>query len=249
MILELDCGNTLIKWRVISRVGAERICSGLAESDEQMFAALEQQSGLNISHCRLVSVRSDAETQALIAKLSGAFSLQALCATPVQQLAGVNNGYDQFERLGLDRWLAVLGAYHLGQRACLVLDLGSAVTADFVAANGDHLGGFIGPGLPLMRSQLSAHTRRIRYDQRSAELALGGLDPGRSTAEAVERGCVLMLRGFAMAQLLQAQTRFPEGVEVFLTGGDADLVRDILPGAQFVPDLVFVGLAIACPID
>ena len=47
------------------------------------------------------------------------------------------------------------------------------------------------------------------------------LEPGRSTAEAVERGCVLMLRGFVAERLQQAQARFPEGFEVFLTGGDA----------------------------
>ena len=37
--------------------------------------------------------------------------------------------------------------------------------------------------------------------------------------------------------------------DVFLTGGDAMLVMDVLPQARVVPDLVFIGLAIACPID
>lgn len=246
MILELDCGNSLIKWRVVSESGNERVCFGVAESDEQLFSSLAQR--FDIRHCRLVSVRSDDETRQLVAELDRAFSLRAVCARPAQALAGVRNGYDDFERLGLDRWLAVLGAFHLGQRACLIIDLGTAVTADLVASNGEHLGGFIGPGLPLMRNQLSAHTRRIRYDQRSAEQARDTLQPGRSTAEAVERGCVLMLRGFVMTQLQQAHERFPDGVEVFLTGGDADLVRDVVPFARVVPDLVFVGLAIACPI-
>lgn len=35
---------------------------------------------------------------------------------------------------------------------------------------------------------------------------------------------------------------------LFLTGGDAGLVSDVVPQAQVIPDLVFVGLAIACPI-
>ncbi|RMT56090.1 Type III pantothenate kinase [Pseudomonas savastanoi] len=33
-----------------------------------------------------------------------------------------------------------------------------------------------------------------------------------------------------------------------MTGGDAALVADVLPGARIVPDLVFVGLALACPL-
>lgn len=248
MILELDCGNSFIKWRVISSDGRERALSGVVDSDSRLFEALAASPALSITHCRLVSVRSDVETEQLIDRLRGSLGVEAVSAQSASQVGAVRNGYEDFQRLGLDRWLAVLGAYHLGQRACLVVDLGTAVTADFVSADGAHLGGFICPGLPLMRDQLSTHTRRIRYDRQVALAALQELEPGRSTAEAVERGCVLMLRGFVEQQLLQARARFADGFEVFLTGGDADLVRDVAPGAQVVPDLVFVGLAIACPL-
>ena len=198
--------------------------------------------------CRLVSVRSDAETAALVELLQSSFGAVVLCAQPAQVLGGVRNGYDEYARLGLDRWLAVVGAYQLSGGACLVLDLGTAVTADFVAANGEHLGGYICPGLPLMRNQLRTHTRRIRYDDISAERALQSLQPGRSTVEAVERGCALMLRGFALAQVELARERWGEDFTVYLTGGDAALVSEVLPRARLVSDLVFVGLALACPL-
>ena len=249
MILELDCGNSFIKWRVISVDGAQRLLAGVVDSDAALFESLAAAPELRVSRCRLVSVRSDAETELLVARLRESLGVDAVCAQCASRVGAVHNGYEDFRRLGLDRWWAVLGAYPLGQRACRVVDLGTAVTADFVSASGMHLGGFICPGLPLMRDQLSTHTRRIRYDRQVALAALHELEPGRSTAEAVERGCVLMLRGFVVEQLLQAQARFPEGFEVFLTGGDAGLVRDVVPGAQVVPDLVFVGLAIACPLS
>lgn len=248
MILELDCGNSFIKWRVIASDTCERLYAGIVDADAQLFVELEALPDLRLRHCRLVSVRSDAEAGALVAELRRRFAVPVLCAQSSEWLAGVVNGYADYARLGLDRWLALLGAFHLGQRACLVIDLGTAVTADLVAADGRHLGGFICPGLPLMREQLSTHTRRIRYDRVAAEAALTTLEPGRSTAEAVERGCLLMLRGFVQVQYGEALARFPEGVEVFLTGGDVELVKDIVPGAQVVPDLVFVGLAIACPL-
>lgn len=248
MILELDCGNSFIKWRVIASDTCQRLHAGIADADAQLFVELEKLPDLRIRHCRLVSVRSDLESGALVAELRRRFAVPVVCAQPTQQLAGVVNGYAEYARLGLDRWLALLGAYHLGQRACLVIDLGTAVTADLVAADGHHLGGFICPGLPLMRDQLSTHTRRIRYDHSAAVAALATLEPGRSTAEAVERGCLLMLRAFVRSQYEEAVARFPEGVEVFLAGGDVGLVKDIVPGAQVVPDLVFVGLAIACPL-
>ena len=224
-------------------------CLLALSTDAALFESLAAAPELRVSRCRLVSVRSDAETELLVARLRESLGVDAVCAQCASRVGAVHNGYEDFRRLGLDRWLAVLGAYHLGRRACLVVDLGTAVTADFVSASGMHLGGFICPGLPLMRDQLSTHTRRIRYDRQVALAALHELEPGRSTAEAVERGCVLMLRGFVVEQLLQAQARFPEGFEVFLTGGDAGLVRDVVPGAQVVPDLVFVGLAIACPLS
>jgi len=100
-----------------------------------------------------------------------------------------------------------------------------------------------------MRSQLRTHTRRIRYDDASAERALNSLAPGRSTVEAVERGCVLMLQGFARTQIEQARAMWGEDFTVFLTGGDAPLVQEAAPKARIVPDLVFVGLAMACPLN
>jgi type III pantothenate kinase len=102
--------------------------------------------------------------------------------------------------------------------------------------------------MPLMRNQLRTHTRKIRYGDLAAERALESLDPGRTTVEAVERGCLLMLRGFVLTQLELAQERWGDEYAVFLTGGDAALVSEVVPEARVVPDLVFVGLAMACPL-
>lgn len=247
MILELDCGNTLIKWRLLDRDTSLAVAGGVVGSDEELLQAVRDMS-VALLVCRLVSVRSDEETARLVRSLEQAFAIQCHCARPALELGGVRNGYEQYERLGLDRWLALVAAYQLSRRACLVLDLGTAVTADFVAADGLHLGGFICPGMPLMRSQLRTHTRRTRYADSEAAQAFGSRHPGRSTAEAVERGCSLMLQGFVQSQLALATELLGESFEVFLTGGDAALVAAMLPRARVVPDLVFVGLAIACPL-
>ncbi|MBN6715117.1 pantothenate kinase [Pseudomonas capsici] len=248
MILELDCGNSFIKWRVIDVGGVARFAGGVVDSDGALLEHLQHLPGLKLSACRLVSVRSAEETEKLVAALVQAFSIHPVCATPARELAGVENGYDDYERLGLDRWLAFVGAYHIARRACLVIDLGTAVTSDFVDANGRHLGGFICPGMPLMRNQLRTHTRRIRYDDAAAERALVSFVPGRATSEAVERGCSLMLRGFALTQLDLARNYWGDDFCVFVTGGDAGLVEDVLTDVRVVPDLVFVGLALACPL-
>ncbi|SHN29121.1 type III pantothenate kinase [Pseudomonas asturiensis] len=249
MILELDCGNSFIKWRVTNRGDSSVLAGGVVDSDDALLESLRQLPDLALSDCRLVSVRNAVETERLVAVLATVFSITPVCAVPARELAGVVNGYEEFERLGLDRWLAFVGAYHCVRTACLVIDLGTAVTSDFVSAEGQHLGGFICPGMPLMRDQLRTHTRRIRYDDDAAQRALTGLVPGRSTAEAVERGCSLMLRGFALTQVDIAKGYWGDDFTVFVTGGDAGLVMDVLPGARVVPDLVFVGLALACPLS
>lgn len=249
MILELDCGNSFIKWRVIRSNDASIIGGGVVDTNQALIEAVEALAAGAPARCRLVSVRTEGETDHLGDELVKAFGLTIVRARSASVLAGVTNGYDDFERLGLDRWLALLGGYRLAGGACVVIDLGTAVTSDFVSADGEHLGGFICPGMPLMRNQLRTHTRRIRYDDASAERALSSLQPGRSTVEAVERGCTLMLHGFVLTQLEQARSLWGEEFTLFITGGDAGLVHQVVPQARVVPDLVFVGLAMACPLD
>ncbi|MEO4013298.1 MULTISPECIES: pantothenate kinase [Pseudomonas] len=249
MILELDCGNSFIKWRVLDADVRRVVGEGVVDSDLALLESLKTLKGLTLKFCRLVSVRTTDETSALISLLTEAFGVSVVCAAPSREMSGVRNGYEEFERLGLDRWLAMLGGFQLASGACLVLDFGTAVTADFISRDGEHLGGFICPGMPLMRNQLRTHTRRIRYGDLAAERAMESLVPGRTTVEAVERGCSLMLRGFVLTQLELARSYWGDDFAVFLTGGDANLVSEIVPEARVVPDLVFVGLAMACPLS
>ncbi|MCU1759206.1 pantothenate kinase [Pseudomonas sp. 14P_8.1_Bac3] len=248
MILELDCGNSFIKWRVLAADALQLVGEGVVDSDVALLESLNALEGIALKFCRLVSVRTAEETGALVSRLTETFGVSVVCASPAREMSGVRNGYEEFDRLGLDRWLAMLGGFRLASGACLVLDFGTAVTADFIAGDGGHLGGFICPGMPLMRNQLRTHTRKIRYGDLAAERALESLAPGRTTVEAVERGCSLMLRGFVLTQLELARSYWGEDFSVFLTGGDAELVSEIVPEARVVPDLVFVGLAMACPL-
>ncbi|MGF6671777.1 pantothenate kinase [Pseudomonas monsensis] len=249
MILELDCGNSFIKWRVLKAKAVALMAEGVVDSDQALLESLRGLDGLALSNCRLVSVRTVEETVALTAMLEREFSVTVVCAKSAREMSGVKNGYEDYERLGLDRWLAMLGGFHLANGACLVLDFGTAVTADFIAADGEHLGGFICPGMPLMRNQLRTHTRKIRYGDLAAERALASQAPGRTTVEAVERGCSLMLKGFVLTQLEMARAYWGQDFTVFITGGDAELVAGAAPDARIVPDLVFVGLAMACPFS
>lgn len=246
MILELDCGNSLIKWRALSPDSGVVVAQGASSSSIELLSELTSLALLRISKARLVSVRSDQETAEICSRISDALGVGVQRAVPSKELGGVVNGYLEYERLGMDRWLAMVGAFQLRRNAMLVVDLGTAVTADLVDENGLHLGGYICPGLSLLRSQLHTHTQRIRYSMEEALSSCDALEPGRTTGEAVERGCLLMLRSFVSSQIAHASGRFGTDVSVYATGGDAALIEDI-DLIQRVPDLVFRGLAIACP--
>ena len=246
MILELDCGNSFLKWRVISDTDGSLVANGIAGQAADLVQELLGQGIEEIARCRLVSVRGDSETSALIEVLSDALGVEVLKVCPARSVAGVVNGYRDGDRLGLDRWLAIIAAYDMCQGSCLVIDLGTAITIDLVACGGVHLGGYIAPGIGLLRGQLFVHTRRIQYDSAESSVALGDVTPGRSTAEGVERGCLIMLRSYVASQIGFAGDQLGEDFTIYVTGGDAALVAD-LPGVRCVPDLVFRGLAIACP--
>lgn len=77
--------------------------------------------------------------------------------------AGVSNGYDHPARLGADRWVAMIGAWHRmlrmkDRRPLVVVMVGTAVTVDALDASGRFLGGFILPGHGIMLRALESGT-------------------------------------------------------------------------------------------
>lgn len=80
---------------------------------------------------------------------------------------GLVNHYDRPAQLGVDRWLAALGAFKLmateNKAGVVVVDAGTAVTVDLVYDRGFR-GGVILPGLNLITDSLGSRTGRIRLD-------------------------------------------------------------------------------------
>jgi len=241
MILELDCGNSFIKWRINPKPEIYT-----SYSLNELFTTLANIEYAKLTKARISSVRSDLETIQIAAKIKMRFGIDVQIAKSTAFCAGVTNGYIEPHKLGVDRWLDIIAAYHLQQEACMVLDLGTAITVDFVDRKGKHLGGFICPGLPLMRNSLQVHTSKILYDFHDTSGCLSSNKPGTFTAEAVEKGCATMICNFAAQQVNYAEQILGKH-QVFVTGGDANLVKNTLNYANFMPDLVFIGLSLACP--
>ena len=140
--------------------------------------------------------------------------------------------------MGVDRWLAMLGARDRNSGRLCVVDAGSALTIDLVSAAGEHEGGYIIPGPELMERALLLDTDRVRFSE-DADYTLA---PGTSTAEAVRHGIALAQAGAVSIALEQVTGDAP--ALLFCGGGGEDLMRLLNRGGHWTPELVFEGLEV-----
>lgn len=227
MRLELDAGNSRIKWRLWD--GRGRFDGGA-----DLKAAL-QASPKWLPFIEDVWVSSVHE--ALNAWIINMFP-QAKFAQSQAERLGLINGYQQAQSLGVDRWLAMLAAWvKLPQASHIVIDAGTAITLDVIAENGQHMGGYICPGYQMMKSGLLGGTQLVRPD----EQWLLGRDLGKNTQQCVDLGIQDMVACWVAHHCQQN----PKAV-VSVTGGDAQRLLSLLSvNVSHEPDLVLNGLQIS----
>ncbi|MEM7207468.1 MAG: type III pantothenate kinase [Pseudomonadota bacterium] len=150
------------------------------------------------------------------------------------------HSYNNPAELGNDRWVAMAGARALYAGNLCVVDCGTATTVDYISAEGQHRGGIIFAGLQTMRRALSRHTQ----DLPDADAPVSFFS--RSTDEAVASGSVTALCAGIDRVLDAAEEQFSNEIRVLIGGGEAERVRAYLcHEAEYVPDLVLRGLAVA----
>ncbi|MFA3792583.1 type III pantothenate kinase [Aliiglaciecola sp. SL4] len=230
-ILLIDVGNSRIKYAQVASAES-KVCTQVCESIED----LDQQ----IRHAQYViaaSVQNDQVVQT-IKQLCLSYDIPFKQVVTETSAFGISCAYQQFQTLGIDRWLAVLGSRIHTQLPVAILDLGTAATCDVIVDN-QHLGGWIAPGFQLMRSAVTSQTSKVFGDKQTPE----SLILGKSTPECVNMGGLAMLEGFLYStrKLIKA---YNEDYRIFLCGGDGALLKNIVDEkVQFKPDLVLEGLS------
>lgn len=244
--LLVDIGNSRIKWAIArgGRIGRMR---ALPLADFAEFTrALRRLKPVAEVRAGCVAGR-DAE-KALRQALTATGHPRPRMARSERQAAGVTNGYRDPWRLGADRWMAAIGAWHAaGQRRIVcAVSVGTALTLDVVDAGGQHRGGLIAPGPLLMRRALLGQTHGIAVRAaggRRGSAALPGL--ADNTRDAIDlgslRACAALVDG-CIADLRRTLGAAPL---VFLTGGDAEVIAPLLASrVEHCPELVLRGLAV-----
>jgi type III pantothenate kinase len=234
-VLLLDVGNSRCKWALV-RDGVW-LHQGVAGNTEWValqhaFAALP------------------APTRILVSNVAGeamAQRLRSICAewrSPLEfvraeaERCGVRNCYQDPERLGSDRWAALIAAWSHVRGACLVVNCGTATTVDALSARGEFLGGLILPGVSLMQHSLATNTAQLLAEQGTLQ------DFPQNTADAIHSGMMRATLGAIRHQFGLLRSRH-DGVRCLLGGGAAGVVQPHLElPLERVDSLVLKGLQI-----
>ncbi len=232
MNLVVDIGNTLLKLAVFDggRLVAQQ-CVG--ELREETFAGLL--GGARAARAVVASTRGEVPAIVEAVRRHTDYLLEFTPATPVP----IGNAYLTPATLGRDRLAAAVGAATLYPgRNALIVDFGTAVTLDFVSADGVFRGGCISPGMAMRFRALHEYTAALPLCDAtdSAELL------GRTTDEAVRLGVMNSLAFEIEGYIARMQGEI-EDLCVIFTGGDTNFFAKRIKNTIFANcNLVFWGL-------
>jgi type III pantothenate kinase len=156
--------------------------------------------------------------------------------------AGVTNGYDFPSRLGADRWVALIGAWHRSltqgpARPVVVVMVGTAVTVDAIDAHGRFLGGLILPGHGIMLRALESGTAGLHVPTGNV------CEFPTNTSDALTSGGTYAIAG--AVERMVTHLRLHCGVEprCMMTGGAGwKMVPNMSRSFELVDNLLFDGL-------
>lgn len=234
-MLLLDVGNSRCKWALVQDGAWLR--QGVVGNTEWIalqhaFAALPVPARILVSN-----VAGEAMAQCLSGVCSG-WQRPLEFITACAEQCGVRNSYERPERLGSDRWAALIAAWDRTHAACLVVNCGTATTIDALSVQGEFLGGLILPGVSLMQHSLATNTAQLNAEQGELQ------DFPRNTADAIHSGMLRATLGAIRHQfgLLQAHGG---NVRCLLGGGAAGIVLPHLDlPSERMDNLVLQGLQI-----
>jgi type III pantothenate kinase len=264
--LLLDVGNSRLKWALLRqryRRGQPFATHGVIELGtlhrsaaawSRLFKSAGRPDAIHVCNVAGPAVERQIRAAAARAGLSAPQFARSRSAA-----AGVRNGYREAWRLGVDRWVALIGAhYEQPDRDLCLVGLGTAMTVDLLDASGRHFGGSLVPGPRLMIESLLQHTAGIRRRaggraaEPSFDLAFGPRGLRRATGLFEHNTHAALLAGarHACAALIEralgaARSQLGRRPRLILSGGAAAAITPLLSSRYTRhDDLILRGLAV-----
>ena len=243
--LLFDVGNTRVKWGLFERGRISRTGEVTHEKLQQAgYAPLTTRLPRNVDRILVSNVAGVAFGTRLSGVLGIHCDADISFAHTKKEGFGITCAYKQPRRLGVDRWVAMIGARAEFRSALCVVDAGTAVTIDTLDRHGRHLGGQIIPGIDLMGASLATNTSDLPAVARSRKPAAAGMEMFAATTRGgIRNGAMNAVCGAIdrAARTMRAAGHRPK---VVLTGGDASRILKQLDGNVILrPNLVLQGLA------
>jgi type III pantothenate kinase len=238
-LLAIDIGNTRTHAGVF--IADQLTWRGSAENAPPSLAALMDEAKRHLEQAAdpaavIASVNPTVEKQLTA-------DLDMLLLRVVDDLAiPIGRQIDREAIVGDDRLLNAAAAYDTLKQTCVVIDVGTAVTIDFVDGAGTFHGGAIAPGAQMQLNSLHNHTAQL--PQVSFEKPLEAI--GHNTVEAMRTAVFHGIRGMVRELVEQYAEQVGNYPAVIATGGDAELLfKDYELVERIVPELTLLGLALA----
>jgi type III pantothenate kinase len=254
MILLLDLGNSRIKWAVLSPEGlsAQQYLPHKTDLNLQLQQLQRDCSQYAIQKIYAASVATGLNT-AIKNWACEHWQLEVIFLTTATKAAGVINGYQHPQQLGVDRWLALLAAKAMQPDiASCVVDCGTAITIDVIDAQGQHLGGLILPGLNMMQTALLDGTN----DLKNLVDKVNKMDNAKhykilaqNTAEGIKFGTITAVIGLLERILGYLALNYAKVALIFTGGAAAEILPLVKHQHVYVPDLVLRGMAVTINVD
>ena len=231
-----DLGNTRLKCARLGEDGRIGEVHALAHDAGDWATALDALLPARVDVAWVASVAAPALTSALADALAARAGAVSFARTQAAA-CGVRIAYAQPHKLGVDRFLALIGARARIPGPALLCGVGTALTIDLLDADGLHRGGRLAPSPTVMREALHARAAQLPVD--------GGTyaDFASDTEDALASGCEGAAAALVRDSLDAARRLLGAAPTVHLHGGGAPALLPRLPQAQHAPDLVLAGLA------
>jgi type III pantothenate kinase len=219
-LIAIDSGNTRIKWAV-DEDGAWVDAGAIATDDAERIGAAWNAIG---PFERAIACNvAGAEVERRLASACAARGVELALATSRAAQLGVVNGYRDPAQLGADRWAALVAAHALGGGAKLVVNAGTALTVDALAADGRFEGGLIVPGPALMRASLATGTARLPHARGTFR------EFPDTTEDAIASGALQACVGAVLRMRDAMAARGMAPAQVLVSGGAAREIAPLLP--------------------
>lgn len=239
MKLLLELGNSRLKAGLMTRNQLDYL--GAYDYDDVEALSIEEALDFDeeIDSVYLCSVgQAELETK-LIQKIKTEYGIFPHVLMTEPECCQIVCGYENFKQFGVDRWMAILGAAAYSTKPFFIVDAGTAIKVD-VVVDGKHHGGFITPGLSLMRESLSLKTQNIELgmpsDTQQDLLA-------KNTQNAIHGGTLFMVVSYLNSLLDNLEQETGRKFTCIGTGGDFGLIGPLLNADfDYIEDLTLQGM-------